>query len=80
MKIYKIASDEMERNNLFDFLTRASEHNPKYKEAFLKRAEQVANGVVTDEHFAMWLGRMRDHKDFGKLASELADAYWKLHK
>ena len=82
MKIYRIAANEIEREKLFDFLTRSSERSidPSGKQEFLNRAEQVMNGVVNDEFFARWLGRTRDHLDFGKLAGELADAYWNAHK
>ena len=48
----------------------------QFKDEWYKRAEQVMNGIVTDEYFAIWLNRRGDNEEYGKFARELADAYF----
>lgn len=77
MKIYRIAEGiDSQTESLFDYLVGASERNPSFKDGWLERAEQVLNGKVTNESFAIWLNRRVDNAEWGKLAEKLANEYF----
>ena len=65
---------------LFDYCVRMSKEWPSSSEEWMKRAEQVANGKVTDHFFAVWLNRRSDHEEFGELAKTLAKEYFSADK
>ena len=78
MKIYKIANDS--QTSLFDYCMMMGEKYPHSKEEWDSRAQQIINNEVTDYFFAVWLNRMSENENFGLLAKNLAQKYFKKNE
>jgi len=56
MSWYKRAQ-ENDTGFLFDLCMKRAEQFPQYKKEWENRAQQVLNGQITDQYFAIWLNQ-----------------------